>query len=115
MVAATPLSKLRRAGRAVVAAKRILRRGALPAQGEQCRRAVAIANARLSVHNYHRGLRVAHALGLPAAVPREVDAALREVETVLRAPSPLMQAIAESPWGALLPNAKALVHGPLPR
>ena len=92
----------------------LVHRGAAPAallrtyDGE--RRAVAIANARLSVHNYHRGLRVAHALGLPAAVPREVDAALREVETVLRAPSPLMQAIAESPWGALLPNAKALVR-----
>ena len=33
------------------------------------RRPVALANARLAVHNYHRGLRVAEALGLPSRLP----------------------------------------------
>ena len=37
------------------------------------RRPVAVANAELSVHNYHRGLRVADALGLPAAVPHAAE------------------------------------------
>lgn len=55
------------------------------------RRPVALANARLAVHNYHRGLRVAEALGLPAAVPRAVADAALELRAAL--PPPLAKAV----------------------
>ena len=48
------------------------------------RRPVALANARLAVHNYHRGLRVAHALGLPSELPHAMAAMIGE----LRAAAP---------------------------
>ena len=35
------------------------------------RRPVALVNARVAIHNYHRGLRVATALGLPAHLPQQ--------------------------------------------
>lgn len=38
------------------------------------RRPVGVANARLSVHNYRRGLRVANALGLPSELPHTLAA-----------------------------------------
>ena len=45
------------------------------------RRPVALANARLSVHNYHRGLRVAIALGLPSELPHTLAAVASGVRT----------------------------------
>ncbi|KAL1522488.1 hypothetical protein AB1Y20_017476 [Prymnesium parvum] len=40
------------------------------------RRPLARRNARLAVHNYHRGLRVSSALGLPSALPHAIGRAL---------------------------------------
>ena len=51
------------------------------------RRPVALANARLAVHNYHRGLRVAEALGLPSRLPHDMAAAASALKARL-APSP---------------------------
>ena len=47
------------------------------------RRPVALANARLSVHNYWRGLRVAQALGLPTELPHAVAAAAQAARDAL--------------------------------
>ena len=50
------------------------------------RRPVALANARLSVHNYHRGLRVARALGLPSELPHQVASLMHSMYGLVSAP-----------------------------
>lgn len=47
------------------------------------RRPVALANARLSVHNYVRGLRVTNALGLPSELPHTVASVLHDAPPTL--------------------------------
>ena len=53
------------------------------------RRSVALANARLAVHNYHRGLRVTEALGLPSGVPHALADLLTRARSAV-GPPPLM-------------------------
>lgn len=63
------------------------------------RRPVALENARLAVHNYHRGLRVANALGLPTDLPH----ALAKLSTTVRehvVPPPPPGGV-PSPWAAI--------------
>lgn len=78
------------------------------------RRPVALANARLAVHNYERGLRVSEALGLPASA---VNAAASFAETVLAAtPAPLAalgSAAARAVGGALVESARSHLIGTL--
>ena len=50
------------------------------------RRQVALANARLSVHNYHRGLRVANALGLPSELPHRLARLGSKVKETIKPP-----------------------------
>ena len=52
------------------------------------RRPVALANARLSVHNYHRGLRVANALGLPTDLPHAIAKVASDVRSAITPPPP---------------------------
>jgi 2-polyprenyl-6-methoxyphenol hydroxylase-like FAD-dependent oxidoreductase len=80
------------------------------------RRPVALANARLSVHNYHRGLRVAEALGLPSQLPhtlaRIASNARSAAEAVLSPPPQLKPAasrVANSIGTQLLDAGRAML------
>jgi 2,4-dichlorophenol 6-monooxygenase len=67
------------------------------------RRPVANANARLSVHNYHRGLRVAEALGLPTALPHVAGAAAATFE-------PMLSSLLPAAWRDALPPSTAALR-----
>jgi len=65
---------------------------ALLASYDAERRPVAHANARLAVHNYARGLRVAEALGLPSSAPQDAADAMEAMRG--RAPGALAALLA---------------------
>ena len=67
------------------------------------RRPVAVENAHLAVHNYHRGLRVANALGLPSGLPHalaQLAGSLRAAANDVVLPPPPGGG-AHLPWGEM--------------
>ena len=71
------------------------------------RRPVALANARLAVHNYHRGLRVAHALGLPSELPHTVASVLGKLRATAEVPAVPAAAAAAASTAAAASSAAA--------